>query len=257
MSDIHFEFMGQDDLARFWKNLEDLKKRDPANTLVLAGDTCQVGQREAVWQTRMAQLCGYYSKVIYVPGNHEYYRSSFVAVDKFLADIADTNPNTWSLYRIDRGPIEVEGHRFIGSTMWFKDTKPTYRQKSNMSDFHVIGNFEPEVYNRHEEFVEKVMGRLRGNDIVISHHLPLPASIDAQYYGSELNPFFMTNMSRYLAEETLPALWIHGHTHSPFDYEHVVGAKKMRVYCNPLGYPFENENSRFWDRCGIDVPDLP
>lgn len=258
MSDIHFEFMGKDDLERFWKSLEDLKKRDPANTLVLAGDICQVGQGQVVWQALVARFCGFYSKVVYVPGNHEYYRTTFNAVDKFFSEIV-TNPNLWNLVQLDYGPIAIEGHHFIGNTMWFQDIKPTYRQKRGMHDFSVIGSgdspFEPEVYNRHQEFVDKVLGQCQANDIVVSHHLPLPASIDAQYHGSELNPFFMTNMNGHLAEDRLPALWIHGHTHSPVDYEHTLGTKKMRVYCNPLGYPFENENSHFWDRVGVDIPD--
>jgi predicted phosphodiesterase len=31
-------------------------------------------------------------------------------------------------------------------------------------------------------------------------------------------------------------LWIHGHTHDPFDYE----INGTRVICNPRGYPGEN-----------------
>jgi predicted phosphodiesterase len=33
-------------------------------------------------------------------------------------------------------------------------------------------------------------------------------------------------------------LWLHGHTHTPFDYE----VNGTRVVCNPRGYPGERSN---------------
>ena len=257
MSDIHFEHMQREDGEAFFKQVEELQKRDPADLLILAGDICQVGRHEIFWKAKLAQLCGYYRKVLYVPGNHEYYRSSFYDVDKFMESV-DGDPNFWNFIQLDHGPLTFEGQRFIGNTMWFPDTGEDLWTKRMMSDFSVIGSghspFEPTVYQRHDEFRLKVLANVNSKDVVVTHHTPLKASIDKQYLGSPINPFFCADIEHLLHEGTLPKLWIHGHTHSPFDYIHELGQAKMRVYCNPFGYPGEGENSRFWDRVAIDIP---
>lgn len=260
MSDIHFEHMRREFGEGFFKQHEELLKRDPADVLVLAGDICQIGRHERFWEAKVAQLISPYKKAIYVPGNHEYYGYSFLEGDRFFEQI-DQSPNFSNLIQLDHGPFEYGGHRFIGNTMWFPDTGEDRWTKRMMSDFSVIGTgaspFEPEVYQRHEQFKLKVMANLRAGDVVVTHHSPLPQSIHPQFAGSPINPFFMADMSAYLHEGTLPRLWIHGHTHNAFDYEYQVGQAKMRVYCNPHGYPFEGENPQFFNRVGVDIPDPP
>jgi Icc-related predicted phosphoesterase len=257
MSDIHFEFMQKEEGDEFFSQLEKLLAEKPAETLILAGDICQIGRHELFFKARLARLCGYYKKVLYVPGNHEYYRFSFIEGDQFFEQI-DQDPNFHNFIQLDHGPYEIDGQRFIGNTMWFPEIEKDHYVKRMMSDFHVIGRydspFEPNVYRRHQDFLDRVIVKLKRGDVVITHHTPLPESIDAQYKGSPINPFFMADMSGNLYEGTLPKLWIHGHTHSPFDYEYAVGTEKMRVYCNPLGYPREGENNRFWDRVVLDIP---
>lgn len=137
--------------------------------------------------------------------------------------------------------------------MWFPDLNSPWAVKRCMSDFFVIKDFEPRVYVEHEKFKREVMANLKAKDVVVSHHMPLPACVDSQYAGSPLNPFFMADMSSMLREEQLPRLWIHGHTHTTVDLIHRVGNASMRVYCNPKGYPMEGANNQFWNRVAIDI----
>ena len=51
-----------------------------------------------------------------------------------------------------------------------------------------------------------------------------------------MTPAFASNLDA-LIEERRPALWVHGHTHTSFDYEFAGGT---RVICNPKGYGNEN-----------------
>lgn len=256
MSDIHFEHMARDEGEGFFKQVEELQKNDPADLLILAGDICQVGRHEAFWKSKVAQLISGYKKALYVPGNHEYYNYSFLEGDKFFEGI-DHEPNFHNFIQLDHGPFEYGGIRFVGNTMWFPDTNEARYTKRMMSDFHVIGTgaspFEPLVYQRHQDFLTRVITQLKTGDVVVSHHLPLPECVDAQYKGSPLNPFFMADMSANLYEGRLPRAWIHGHTHTANDFEYQVGTEKMRVYCNPHGYPHEGANTRFWNRIGVDL----
>lgn len=255
MSDIHFEHMSKEFAEDFFKKVEALVAKDPADVLILAGDICQIGRHEALWKSQLARLCGYYPKALYVPGNHEHYDTSFEGVDRFFESV-DVDPNFHNLVQLRDGPYEFRGRRFMGDTMWFPDTAPNYRVKRMMTDFHVIKDFEPEVYRRHGEFLVNVAASLRPGDVIVTHHLPLPESVDAMYADSPLNPFFMADMSRNLYEGNLPIMWIHGHTHTTCNYIKRIGVSEMRVYCNPHGYPFEGANS-FWDRIGVDIPDGP
>jgi Icc-related predicted phosphoesterase len=118
-----------------------------------------------------------------------------------------------------------------------------------MMDFHLIEGFEDVVYRENARHLEVFGREIRPGDIVVSHHLPHPQSVNIQFragLASRLNPFFLCDCEA-LIEGARPAAWIHGHTHTPCDY--VVGA--TRVVCNPIGYPREREGARI--DCCVDV----
>lgn len=254
MSDLHFEFQRGGSWIYFLQNVEDLQKKAPSDIAVLAGDICTVGASGALWESSVAQICSMYKHVLYVPGNHEYYGNNFDDVTEFI-DRKMQGPNLSNFVNLDRlqGAHEVGGQRFIGGTMWFEDKGYRHYQKQMLSDFWLIKKFEPEVYHLHRHFLKKFAANVRSGDIVVTHHTPLPESIHPQYHGSDINDFFMSDRSGDLYEGKLPKLWIHGHTHNHFDYQHQVGSESMRVYCNPHGYPNEGENPQFWNKVAIDV----
>jgi hypothetical protein len=70
-----------------------------------------------------------------------------------------------------------------------------------------------------------------GPTVVITHHLPSQRSIAPRYAGSLSNAGFVSELDSLMGAERVQ-LWIHGHTHSSFDYT-VAGT---RVVCNPRGY---------------------
>jgi Icc-related predicted phosphoesterase len=78
-----------------------------------------------------------------------------------------------------------------------------------------------------------------GPTVVISHHLPALKSIAPRYANDALNPAFASRLEDVI-ERYRPALWIHGHTHDPCDYE----LFQTRVVCNP-GYPGEYGRAGF------------
>lgn len=253
LSDVHFEHMRSDNYIHFIDQLTKLKANSPADVAVLAGDICTIGHDGKAWKRSLARLCSLYQKVLYVPGNHEYYGNNFNDVEDFLQK-QESSPDFSNLVRLDRmDTYELDGQRFIGGTMWFADQDYSQLQKNSMSDFWVIKDFEPEVYHLHKHFLAKLHRNLRKGDIVVTHHMPLPESIAPMWRGSYINDFFMSDRTQDLIEPTLPKLWIHGHTHNSMDYTHTVGTSKMRVYCNPLGYPNEGLNSQFWNKVTIDV----
>jgi Icc-related predicted phosphoesterase len=76
-----------------------------------------------------------------------------------------------------------------------------------------------------------------GKTVVVTHHAPHPISIAPRYARDALNPAFASDLTDVISQHQ-PDLWVHGHTHSSFDY--VVPGTKTRVVCNPMGYDDEN-----------------
>ena len=65
-------------------------------------------------------FCARFRHVVFVPGNHEYYRTSPAEADALLAACAEALPN---LHVLNPGLAVIDGTRFVGGTMWFPATR--------------------------------------------------------------------------------------------------------------------------------------
>jgi len=219
-SDIHFEFHKD-------KGDSFISSLDPSGVdlLILAGDVINLGSTEQ--HESLVRLCELFPIVVYVPGNHEYYGTSFTKGDFVLKTLQDKISN---LTVLDNSITTIEGKRFFGGTMWFGDKDPNvFMFQRYMNDFSLIKEFLPEVFNRHRLFLE-MLEDFKEGDVVISHHLPCIRSVPAEYKASRLNCYFLHEMSSWIMERK-PDVWVHGHTHSSSNYEIL----NTRVYCNAFG----------------------
>jgi predicted phosphodiesterase len=240
MSDLHLE-MHADGGAAF------LGALDPADVdvLVLAGDIASARDYDTLAST-FAPLVRKYRHVLYVPGNHEYYKTSPAEAAGNLARLAEELP---AVVVPDNRVAVIEGQRFVAGTMWFRSDPVATKLRGFMTDFTVIRGFEPWVYEQNAAFERVLEAELAPGDVVLTHHLPAPGSVWPRFVGSPLNAFFVCDMTRYI-EARRPKLWIHGHTHTRCDYQ--VG--DTRVVANPLGYPKELASQRAFDgRFCVDV----
>jgi hypothetical protein len=111
MSDLHFE-MHADGGAGFIREL------DPTgvDVLVLAGDITMARQYEDLASV-FRPLAQKYPHVLYVPGNHEYYKSSPTDVARNLAQLTKSFPEVTVP---ENDTVVISGQRFIAGTMWFR-----------------------------------------------------------------------------------------------------------------------------------------
>ncbi len=218
-SDIHCEF--HDDKGRkFASELVD----DDTDVLVIAGDLGTVDTLHDVIKI----LCSKAPHVVYVAGNHEYYHSNRGVVNRAMQKISKRCKN---FHWLNNSSVEIEGQRFIGATMWFPDGPGNWAWEGNMTDFKAIKAFKSWVYKENDQTQMYFTNHIQEGDIVVTHHLPCTLSIAEQFKGSELNRFFVCDMSEVILDKN-PALWLHGHTHEPCDY--LMG--HTRIICNPYGY---------------------
>jgi hypothetical protein len=192
-------------------------------------------------------LCTRYrkSKVIYVHGNHEFYGSGRARVLAATAEAAKRNRN---LVWLDCAHVELDGRRFLGAPLWFRDDARARPLQHEMSDFMEIRRFQSWVYVENERAITFLEDNVGPEDIVITHHLPSQRCVGDRYVGHPLNPFFVCDMEP-LIEERRPKIWLHGHTHESVRTR--VGA--TQIVCNPFGYVGHELNSRFVDRLILDV----
>jgi Predicted phosphohydrolase len=229
VSDLHLEF-DQDKGEQFALSLPVL-----GDVLVLGGDILPL-RREPHIRKTLGWFCDRFPQVIYVTGNHEYYKAGPASASALLTSCAKDFPN---LHVLDPGVVEIGGTRFVGATLWFPPTPDEEEYRHLLLDFTLIPEFVSWVHETHARHLAFLEQNVRPGDVVVTHFVPHPRSIAPQYQDSPLNRFFVAEDAVPLVERCGARLWIHGHTHSTFDYR--VG--DTRVVCNPRGYPGEQGTS--------------
>ncbi|MCG5053393.1 MAG: metallophosphoesterase [Myxococcales bacterium] len=228
-----------------------------ADVVVLAGDT-HLGTKGVAWARQaFADV-----PVIYVLGNHEYYGHAIPRlVDQLRHEAAGSN-----VHVLERDVLTIEGVRFAGATLWTDmalggDLRLGMDAAgAHMSDFRMIRvspryrRLEPAdavgFHQRTRAWLEEVLTEPPRVHVVVTHHAPLPASLDPAHAGAPARAAYASNL-RALIERTQPSLWVHGHVHHARD--HHVGA--TRILCNPRGYPRERYEG-FRPDLVVEVPSL-
>ena len=210
-----------------------------ADVIVLAGDIDN-GAAGIEWAR------GAFGKpVLYLAGNHEYYEGEFEAVQRAMGAAARKR----SVELLDCSEVVVDGVRFLGCTLWSDYSLAPQGERSAVieaarklnPDYELIRSgsraFAPEdaiaLCVRHRAWLLAALAApFAGKTVVVTHFAPHPRSIAPAFVGHPANPGFVLDLAEMMGSA---ALWIHGHTHTFFDYR--VGG--TRVICNPRGYPGE------------------
>lgn len=241
LSDFHAEFYTENS-AKIEKHLEEKAlpplPDDPQTVLVLAGDIC-TAERKYMLKSLLEYFSKRFQDVIYIPGNHEYYNSEFLAARDSIRGLCEKLPNVY----FDVARLSIYDKKFYMGTLWtdFDKESPTtmYIASRYMNDYRRIHYrdrlLRPEdVLILHKTELLMMQHTLQPGDIVITHHAPSFKSIHPEYVGDELNGCYASSLEELILEKK-PALWLHGHVHHHHDY--MIG--NTRIVCNPHGYPRE------------------
>lgn len=220
------------------------------DVVVLAGDI-HIGDAAFTWARRHFGN----TPVVYVPGNHEYFKSDMPAALERMRLGARRHDITL----LHNGEADLDGVRFLGTTLWtdfefygagtaevehFMSVARRRMRDYEFIDFERGRALTPELTrDLHQEQRAWLSERLEaGGDrptVVVTHHLPHRGSVHPKYEGDATNPAFVSDLAHLFRESV--KLWVHGHTHESVDY--AVGA--TRVVCNPRGYVPYQPNAAF------------
>jgi predicted phosphohydrolase len=231
-SDLHFEF--QKDQGAEVSNL--LRERCPeAQGIILAGDLCPA----RILEQSLTKILNLYEIVVYLPGNHELYNSSWEEFYDIIDRMSFKYP--YRFYFLNNNTVEIAGQRIVGSVLWFPQNRFTDTYSKQLNDFSVIEGFRPYNWNRYAS--DFLYQEIREGDIVVTHHAPSFQSTSVKYLGSPLNCFFVSDEEKTIKAKK-PKIWIHGHMHNVARYK----IQKTEVLCNPFGYQYREDTGFRWDQ---------
>ena len=226
LSDLHNEFSVMDPVDA------------GADAVVLAGDI-DLGTQGYVW----ARSAFPGRPVVYVAGNHEYYRNAIPSLTRRLIGMK----NSGSISFLECGEAEIMGFRFLGCTLWSDfglngDARSAMElARVRMNDYDKIRLSPGYRRLRPADTVSRFAESVRWLDtelahdadrtVVVTHHAPSERSIDPAFVADPINGAFASDLEELITRRS-PALWIHGHTHFCVDY--TIG--RTRVISNQRGY---------------------
>lgn len=222
-----------------------------ADVVVLAGDIDR-GVRGVRWAR--AQFGA--KPVLYVLGNHEFYRNCVEDVQ--AACLREAAAGTGSIRVLQDGECVIGNVAFLGATLWTdfglfgadRRAEVMALACEAMRDFRLVQVRSPaggpvaldpdyawRAFARSFAWIQTRTRRQHaaGRRVcVITHFAPSRGSLAARHRTDPVSAYFVSDLDGWLRAEG-PELWIHGHTHDGFDYR--VGP--TRVVCNARGYPGE------------------
>jgi 3',5'-cyclic AMP phosphodiesterase CpdA len=221
-----------------------------ADVVIVAGDVCE-GIDSGMHLLRT--LIPAPKPIIMVAGNHEFYRRSLI-LQRTNAPIAAAQ---YAVTFLDDASAVIGGVRFIGATLWTDfcldgaDQQATRMEAAQryMLDYREISvdanrkrKLKPadtlQFHQSSRAFLDRTLAEpFAGPTVVVTHHAPHPGSVAARFRVDPVTASFVSDLTD-LIERHAPVLWVHGHTHTSFDY--LVGG--TRINCNPKGYGKENRD---------------
>jgi predicted phosphodiesterase len=215
-----------------------------ADVVVLAGD---IGLGTA--GVLLARQWSDGRPVLFVAGNHEYYRHALPALTAELREaVVDS-----TVHVLENDELVLDGVRFLGCTLWsdFLAAGAAERERSMSVCGRLLNDYEVITWSAegrrlrpgdtlalHEASRHWLAARLAvpfdGPSVVITHHAPLvrlrpPSPVHRAMLGA-----FASDLTALMDGDRV-ALWIHGHTHRVADLE----VHGTRVISNPRGYRHE------------------
>lgn len=231
LSDLHHEF--RPDTFRH----QQFIKHSGENVTVLAGDIA-VGADNVANVLDWFLLAGH-RKIVYVPGNHEFYSGQYTEVIHDLETVCRSRDVTL----LQPGAKLVMGNVvFFGGTLWTnfgEDVETQDLAEKFISDFRAIKGFKTQMcktlYYNDLAWIKRCYSLYPDHKkVIVTHFLPAKECVHPKYSHSALNKYFANDLGEWI-ESLENTTWIYGHTHDCDDF--TIGT--TRLVCNPFGYPRE------------------
>ena len=226
-----------------------------ARNLILAGDIGTFYKYGQLYNF-ISSLSTQFDTIIYVPGNHEYYRPRDKSYPRLsmhrIKNLAKSMMSKIrNLHILDNTTLRIGNFTVVGSTLWSDSSIETYIPKSLNN---IVGLDLPtyrEMYNSSVSFLTKEISRCseRGERvIVVTHYSPSPTTIPnlMKLNLKNIINFYASNVEYLFGDPVV--CWISGHIHYNFDFT-MSGTKLVSNQKGKLNDDVEN----FSLSCILDI----
>lgn len=211
-SDLHIEYLENVQANNF------IKKDPNTDILVLAGDIGSLYRMDQL--TTFLKELSDFKKILYIPGNHEFYTLKNVTPKPFnelvkeLYNLENLIPN---LVILNNSTFVIDNTIFYGCTLW------SDIGNNNLPKFRVrIYGFNNKVYNQQYrkslQFLTKNFSNKQNNmtKIVITHYPP----VNLVSHIKNKFPYLYSNNLEPLIEQSNMCIWHFGHIHHNHNFVH-------------------------------------
>lgn len=218
---------------------------DATSWLVLAGDITPIHNQRIDFLNEILATRDF-QKIIYIPGNHEYYGGVIEERDKQISELNNIEKvaaATQSRPLILKSPT----FKFLGCTLWADGGRNPMEEMDTgfiLADFRVIRNKKgvykvsdmQEIHRNHKDFLTKTVETSPDlPTIFVTHHLPSYSLCNPRFKSG--NGGFASSQDDLMLSDEYPIqYWFFGHTHDRISRK--IGNTQLES--NPLGYPREN-----------------
>lgn len=229
MSDLHLETLDETQSV-----LSFITPK--ASVLILAGDIGRIHKYEQL-ETFLKEICKHFEIVLYVLGNHEYYKVDNVPVktmDELLEDVHKIKLGIPNLYILNRTSVIIDDVCIAGCTLWSQATVevPQFIVRiPEMNTFKYNAMFKQDLTYL-ESMVELCKAR-KLKLLVVTHHCP--SYLVGRKTRDKYQSLYVSNLD-YLLDSSRVNTWVCGHVHRNFDFRTKNGT---RLVCNQKGKPHD------------------
>ncbi len=225
-SDLHIEYLQKYDL-------DSLIEKKNANILVLVGDIGSLYKYSQL-EEFLGKICKIYEYVLYVPGNHEYYKINTDDVGISMTDLKDKMNSLKTLFKnliiLDRKSVQFGNYCFVGCTLWSK----CERFLKNRVKIH---NITHQIYNCYHErdiaYIKTMIEFCKKNNlkmVVLTHYVPSKKLLSKKNLKDRYHTLYATSLDDIINIDNM-VLWVYGHTHYNLD----IIENGTRLVSNQLG----------------------
>lgn len=239
MSDLHIENLADN------VSIEDFIKPS-ADILILAGDIGRVHKYNQL-ENFLKNLCPKFQFVLYVLGNHEYYRVDGIKIktmDGILEDINQIKSQISNLYILNRSSVIIDDVCVAGCTLWSQANVniPPYIVRipeMNISKYNYL-------FNEDRTYIENMIKYCQNKKLkllVVTHHCP-SYLLGLRKKNDKYRSLYCSNLE-YILDRKKIHTWVCGHVHNNFD---IISRNGTRLVSNQKGKPKDGVINYFLDK---------
>lgn len=228
MSDLHIENYS-----------EDLCVDDfiipSAEVLILAGDIGRVHKFDQL-EKFLKSLASKFKVILYVLGNHEFYRVEGVppkTMEEIVIDLETIRSRIPNLYILNRSSVIIEDVCIVGCTLWSRTMVNVPHYIVRIKDMNTVKYNM--LYEKDLEYIENMIPyceRKGYRMMVVTHHCPT-YSVCNDRKNDRFKSLYCNDLD-YILESGKIHTWVCGHVHRNFDLTYASGT---RLVCNQMGKP--------------------